>query len=84
LRLTKKDAKQAIAAKLQKEKDDEKKRVDAQFMRIWRMKRDEMHTKDVAARKVEKARIKQIKEMTKNHLFIPVELLQPIHDPEVE
>jgi hypothetical protein len=22
--------------------------------------------------------------MTKNHLFIPVELLQPIHDPEVE
>ncbi len=41
-------------------------------------------TKDVAARKVEKARIKQIKEMTKNHLFISVELLQPIHDPEVE
>jgi hypothetical protein len=34
LRLTKKNAKQAIAAKLQKEKYDEKKRVDAQFMRI--------------------------------------------------
>jgi hypothetical protein len=48
------------------------------------MKRDEMHAKDVAARKVEKARIKQIKEMTKNHLFISVELLQLIHDLEVE
>ncbi len=84
LRLTKKDAKQAIVAKLQKEKDDEKKRIDAQFMRIWRMKRDEMHTKDVAARKVEKARIKQIKEMTKNHFFIFVELLQFIHDLEIE
>ncbi len=84
LRLTKKNAKQAIVAKLQKEKDDEKKRIDAQFMRIWRMKRDEMHTKDVAARKVEKARIKQIKEMIKNHLFISVELLQSIHDLEIE
>ncbi len=48
------------------------------------MKRDEMHTKDVAARKVEKARIKQIKEMTKNHFFIFVELLQFIHDLEIE
>jgi hypothetical protein len=48
------------------------------------MKRDEMHTKDVTARKVEKARIKQIKEMIKNHLFISVELLQSIHDLEIE
>ncbi len=84
LKLTKKNAKQAIVAKLQKEKNDEKKRIDAQFMRIWRMKRDEMHTKDVAARKVEKARIKQVKEMTKNHFFISVELLQLIHDLEIE
>jgi hypothetical protein len=48
------------------------------------MKRDDVHAKGVAARKAEKARIKQIKEMTKNHLFISVELLQLIHDPEVE
>jgi hypothetical protein len=48
------------------------------------MKRDEMHAKDVAARKAKKSRIKQIKEMTKNHLFISVELLQLIHDLEVE
>jgi hypothetical protein len=48
------------------------------------MKRDEIHTKDVAARKVEKTRSKQVKEMTKNHLFISVELLQLIHDLEIE
>ncbi len=48
------------------------------------MKRDEMHIKGIAARKAEKSRIKQVKEMTKNHLFISVDLLQPIHDPEVE
>jgi hypothetical protein len=34
LKLIKENAKQVIIAKLQKEKDDEKKRVDAQFMRI--------------------------------------------------
>jgi hypothetical protein len=43
-----------------------------------------MHAKDVAASKVEKARIKQIKEMTKNRFFISVKLLQLIHDLEVE
>jgi hypothetical protein len=48
------------------------------------MKQDEMHTKDVTARKVEKARIIQIKKMTKNHLFINVELLQLIHDSKIE
>jgi hypothetical protein len=34
LRLTKENAKQVIIAKLQKEKDDEKKQVDAQFMKF--------------------------------------------------
>ncbi len=84
MKLTKENAKQAIVAKLQKKKDDKKKRVDAQFMRIWRMKRDEVHTKDVIVRKVEKVRIKQVKEMTKNHLFMFIELLQFIHDLEIE
>ncbi len=53
-------------------------------MKTWRMKRDDVHVKGVAARKAEKARIKQVKEMTKSHTFIPVELLQPISDPEAE
>jgi hypothetical protein len=48
------------------------------------MKRDDVHAKNVIARKIEKARIKQIKEMTKSRLFIFVELLQLIHDFEVE
>ncbi len=43
-----------------------------------------MHVKDVTARKVKKARIKQIKKITKNRLFISVVLLQLIHDFEVE
>jgi hypothetical protein len=34
LKLIKENAKQVIIAKLQKEKDDEKKRVDAQFMKF--------------------------------------------------
>jgi hypothetical protein len=34
LKLTKENAKQAIVAKLQKEKNDEKKRINAQFMKI--------------------------------------------------
>jgi hypothetical protein len=48
------------------------------------MKRNDVHAKNVIVRKTKKARIKQIKEMTKNHLFIFVELLQLIHDFEVE
>ncbi len=84
LRLIKENAKQIILAKLQKEKDDEKKRVDAQFMKFWRMKRDDVHAKDVIARKTKKARIKQIKEITKSRFFISVELLQLIDDLEVE
>jgi hypothetical protein len=84
LRLIKENTKQVIIAKLQKKKDDETKRINAQFMKFWRMKRDDVHTKNVIARKTEKARIKQIKEMIKNHVFISVELLQLIHDLEVE
>lgn len=43
-----------------------------------------MHVKGVVARKVEKARAKQLKEMTKTYNSIPHELFQPISDPEAE
>ncbi len=43
-----------------------------------------MHAKGVIARKNEKARIKQIKEMKKQDVFIPTELMTPIADPEAE
>ncbi len=52
-------------------------------MKIRRMKRDEMHTKNVTAQKAKKARIKQIKKITKNRLFIFVELMQLIADLEI-
>jgi hypothetical protein len=48
------------------------------------MKRDEMHAKEVIARKNEKARIKQIKKMKKQEVFISTELMTPISDPEAE
>jgi hypothetical protein len=48
------------------------------------MKRDEMHAKEVIARKDEKARIKQIKKMKKQSVFIPMELMIPIADFEAE
>jgi hypothetical protein len=39
------------------------------------MKQNDVHAKNVIIRKIKKARIKEIKEMTKNRLFIFVELL---------
>ncbi len=84
LGLTKEDADRVIAAKFQKKQNMKQKKINVNFMKMWRMKRKEMHSKGVTVRKVEKSRIKQMKEMTKNHLFISVELLQLIHDLEVE
>ncbi len=84
LRLTKKNANQVITAKFQKKREMKKKRVDVQFMKFWRMKKNDIHVKKVIARKAKKARIKQMKKMTKNHIFIFVELLQFIFDLETE
>ncbi len=53
-------------------------------MKIWRMKRDEMHAKKIAARRVEKARIKQLKELQKNINIISDEMFQSISDLEIE
>ncbi len=39
------------------------------------MKRDEMHAKEIIARKNEKARIKQIKKMKKQSVFISTKLM---------
>lgn len=84
LGLTKEDAVNALLAKMQKENEAEKKRVDA--MRMWRMERDEMHIKGVAARKDERNRVKKMKNFMKSSLAssIPDELTQSIPDPEAE
>lgn len=66
LELIKEDAKQALINKLAKDKAMNKKRADAHFMKLWRMKRDDIHAKRIAARRAEKTRIKQLKELQKN------------------
>jgi hypothetical protein len=48
------------------------------------MKRDEMHAKGIIARKNEKARIKQIKKMKKQNVFISMKLIISIADLEAE
>jgi 1,4-dihydroxy-2-naphthoate octaprenyltransferase len=44
------------------------------------MKRDEMHAKEVIARKDEKTRIQQIKKMKKQNVFIFMKLMISIVD----
>ncbi len=56
--LTKKDAEQTIATKQQKEAKTKRRKKYNNMIKIWRMKRDEMHAKEVIARKNEKTRIK--------------------------
>ena len=84
LGLSKEDALAELASRAQKEEAAEKKRVENNFMKIWRWERDQMHAKGIAARKAEKARLKQVKEMMKGLAPIPDELNIPIPDPEAE
>ncbi len=48
------------------------------------MKRDEMHVKKIAIRRVEKARIKQVKELQKNINIIWNEMFQSVSNLEIE
>jgi 1,4-dihydroxy-2-naphthoate octaprenyltransferase len=48
------------------------------------MKRNEMHAKEIIARKNEKARIKQIKKMKKQNVFISMKLMISIADSEAK
>ncbi len=84
LRLIKEDAKLILINKFAKEKTIDEKRANAQYMKIWRMKRDDIHIKGVVAREIEKARIKQLKELQKNINIISNEMFQSIVDLETE
>ena len=53
-------------------------------MRIWRMERNAIHIKGVAARKDERVRQKQVKELDRQGVIIPIDKLTPIEDPEAE
>jgi hypothetical protein len=57
-KLTKEDAERAIAKKQQKETKTKWRKEYNNIMKIWRMKKNEMHAKKIIARKNEKARIK--------------------------
>jgi hypothetical protein len=48
------------------------------------MKKDEMHAKKIIARKNEKTRIKQIKKMKKQNVFIFMKLMTFIADFEAK
>jgi hypothetical protein len=48
------------------------------------MKRNEMHAKEIIARKNEKTRIKQIKKMKKQNVFISMKLMIFIADFETK
>jgi hypothetical protein len=47
---------------------------------MWRMKRNEIHVKKIAARKVERDRVKRLKEMSKTLALISIELYDYISD----
>ncbi len=78
--LTKEDAEQTIEKKQQKEAKTERRKEYNNLTKIWRMKRDEMHAKEVIARKDEKTRIQQIKKMKKQNVFIFMKLMISIVD----
>ncbi len=82
--LTKEDAEQTITKKQQKEAKTKRRKEYNNMMKIWRMKRNEMHAKEVIARKDEKARIKQIKKMKKQNVFIFMKLMISIADLEAK
>ncbi len=82
--LTKENAEQTIAKKQQKETKTKRRKEYNNMMRIWRMKRDEMHAKEIIARKNEKARIKQIKKMKKQSVFISTKLMTLIANSEAK
>jgi hypothetical protein len=48
------------------------------------MKRNEMHAKEIIARKNEKAQIKQIKKMKKQNVFISTKLMISIANLEAK
>lgn len=82
--ITKEDALKAIEGKRQKEEELAIRKERNNFMRGWRIERDELQAKGVIARKAEKARLKRVKNYTKRGVLVPDEDATPIVDPEME
>ena len=82
--LTKEGAERVIAEKKEKEEREERRKEHNNYMRIWRIERNAIHIKGVAARKDERVRQKQVKELDRQGVIIPIDKLTPIEDPEAE
>jgi hypothetical protein len=84
MRLTKKTVDLAIVVKLQKKTKDEKEKSQCQFHENMSNEARRDACKKVAARRIEEARIKQLKELQKNINIISNEMFQSISDLEIE
>ena len=71
-----------IIAKEKQAKETEAKKQHQTWMKIWRMERDAKYAEGVIARKQERNRLQQIKELSKQDLTISSKHLIPIRDPE--
>ena len=63
LGITSEDALAAMAEKRRKEDELIKNREHNNYMRMWRMERDNLLAKGIIARKDEKARLKRVKDL---------------------
>ena len=84
MRLIKKTAKTVIAEKRRNEEDTAKKRETVNFIRLWRMKRNEIQKKKIIARKDERTRLKRVKKFMKQNIMISNDLVRLIVDSKVE
>jgi hypothetical protein len=71
-----------LDAKKRKAEEKESKRQKKVRDKLWRNERDTKYIEGVAARKLERARKKQVKELEKACQPIPPKLLVSIPDPE--
>lgn len=84
LGLTKENAMRAIVEKNRKDEEVEKKKEHNQFMRMWRVEKNDQLNKGKIAKRNERARFKRIKDFTKLKQPIFIEDFTVIEDLEVK
>ena len=82
--LTNEEAQKQIEEKRKAAEIAEAKKKRGDFMKLWRVERNDINKKGIEAWHAERARKKKVKEMRKSKLDVPVELLTPITDPRKE
>ena len=73
-----------VTEKRKKEQDTKRKKDHNAFMKLWRIERDCKQKERVAAQKLEKAQVRELKECEQQGKVIPLDspLYIPIFDPE--